>query len=129
MHIALNCYFKAIAADPARARLILIEIEGASENANRVYRAQLRASADLIRVDILKGMPENPGNGLSINLLANAFLGAVYQTAKHWESSNFKLQRSALVRNLEAMVAGIIDQWMKPPASAPSTAAKKKGSK
>ena len=111
MRTALTSYFKAIAADPARARLVLIEIEGASENANQVYRAQLRSTSDLIRLTIFRELPDNPDNGLSLKLLATAVLGAVYQLAKEWTLSGFKLPRAALVRNLEAVVAGILGEW------------------
>lgn len=126
MRTALNCYFKAISADPARARLVLIEIEGASENANQVYRAQLRATSDLIRLAIFRELPDNPDNGLSLKLLATAVLGAVYQLAKEWTLSAFKLPRAALVRNLEAVVAGILGEWQVRQIPAACKRAKKK---
>ncbi len=108
---AMTAYFKAIAANPARARLILIEIEGASDNANQLYRAQLRLSAEQIRVDILGGLPDVPGQTLSPQLLTMGLLGAVYQLAKEWTLSNFKQPRAALVRNVEAIFAGVVAQW------------------
>jgi AcrR family transcriptional regulator len=115
---ALDAYFEAIAADPARARLVLLEIEGASPEADAVYRAQLRASADFIRYKVCAGLPGNPDNGLSPSLLATAMMGAVYQLAKVWALADFKLPRDALVRNALAMFAGTIAEWQRPVAPA-----------
>jgi AcrR family transcriptional regulator len=114
MRCVLDAYFKAIAADPARARLILLEIEGASANADAVYRAQLRVSADFIRFRVCAGLPDNPRNGLSPGLLATATMGAIYQLAKEWVLSNFKPPREQLVRNALAIFVGTIAEWQKP---------------
>jgi AcrR family transcriptional regulator len=118
MRCALDAYFKAIAADPARARLLLLEIEGASAQADAVYRAQLRASADFIRYQVCAGLPDNPHNGLSPGLLATAMMGAIYQLAKEWVLSNFKLTREQLVRNGLAIFVGAITEWQKSPTPA-----------
>ncbi|MBV8667173.1 MAG: TetR/AcrR family transcriptional regulator [Burkholderiaceae bacterium] len=131
MRLGVDSYFKAIASDPARARLVLIEIEGASDNANQVYRDRLRTSADMIRNEVIGSLPGTPGNGLSMEILSTAILGAVYQLAKEWVLSNFKLPRATLVRNVEALVAGVLGQWQAPsPPLVHSTARstrKKKG--
>ena len=127
MRIALDTYFKAIAADPARARLLLFEIEGASLEADAVYRAQLRASADFIRYRVCEGLPGNPDNGLSPSLLATAMMGAVYQLAKVWALGKFKLPREAVVKNALAMFTGTIDEWRKPvPAAARGHASRRR---
>ncbi len=121
MRCVLDAYFKAIGADPARARLLLLEIEGASAQADAVYRAQLRASADFIRFKVCAGLPDNAHNGLSPGLLATAMMGAIYQLAKEWALSNFKLPREQLVRNALAIFVGTITEWQKPamPAARP----------
>ena len=62
--------------------MILLEIEGASAQADAAYRTQLRASADFIRFQVCAGLPDNPRNGLSPGLLATAVMGAIYQLAK-----------------------------------------------
>lgn len=114
MRATLNAYFKAIAADPARARLVLLEIEGASPQADKVYRTQLQLSADLIRYKVCAGLPNNPGNGLSPDMLATAVMGACYQLAKLWALSNFAQPRQQLVRNALAIFMGTIAEWQKP---------------
>ena len=111
LRAALQSYFKVIADDPARARLTLIEIVGASDNANQAYRAQLAITVDVIRLEIFKELPPNPGNGLSLQVLATAMMGSAYQLAKEWVLSDFKLPRATLVRNLEAVAAGIVSEW------------------
>ncbi len=123
---ALNAYFKAIAADPARARLVLIEIEGTSAQANALYRQRLRMSAEMIRIDMLDGVPADPAKGLSAQVLATGMLGAVYQLAKEWVLSDFKLPRAALVRNCEAIFAGTIGFWLAPAPAGPASTRKVK---
>jgi AcrR family transcriptional regulator len=127
MRCALDAYFKAIAANPARARLLLLEIEGASVQADAVYRAQLRASADFIRFKVCAGLPDNPQNGLSPGLLATAMMGAIYQLAKEWTLSNFKLAREQLVHSALAIFVGTIAEWQKPavPAARPRISRRK----
>ena len=114
MQVALDAYFKAIAADPARARLVLLEMEGASPRADEVYRAQLRLSADMIRYQVCAGLPDKPATGLSPELLTTAIMGATYQVAKIWVLSNFKQPRAHVVRNVLAVFRGTIVEWQKP---------------
>lgn len=111
LRAALKSYFKVIADDPARARLTLIEIVGASDSANQAYRTQLGITVDVIRLEIFKELPPNPGNGLSLQVLATAMMGSAYQLAKEWVLSDFKLPRATLIRNLEAVAAGIVSEW------------------
>jgi AcrR family transcriptional regulator len=125
MHVALQAYFKAIAADPARARLLLLEIEGAGAAADVVYRAQLQSSADLIRYQVCAGLPDSPGNGLSPGLLTTAMMGAIYQLAKVWALSGFKLAREQLVRNALAIFVGTVAQWQKSPTAISRTSTAK----
>jgi AcrR family transcriptional regulator len=114
MRAGLTAYLKKIAANPARARLLLLEIEGASPEADAVYRAELRAWSDLIRYEVCEGLPGNPNNGLSPSLLASAMMGALYQLAKVWVLEDFKLPRKALVDNAQAMFVGTITEWQRP---------------
>lgn len=114
MRAALACYLAQIAADPARARLLLIEIEGASERANATYRARLDLSTDLIEHEVCRGLPAKPANGLAPRLLCGAMLGAVYQMAKHWTLAGFKPGRAAMLRNLHAAAMAIVAAWQAP---------------
>ena len=129
LRAALKSYFKVIADDPARAHLTLIEIVGASDSANQAYRTQLGITVDVIRLEIFKELLPNPGNGLSLQILATAMMGAAYQLAKEWVLSDFKLPRATLLRNLEAVAAGIINQWQRAPAAAASAGKSKRNLK
>lgn len=120
MHAALDCYLGQIAADPARARLLLIEIEGASERANATYRTRLDIATDLIEFDVCRGLPAKPANGLSPRLLCSAMLGAIYQMAKNWTLAGFKPARATLHRNLHAAAMAIIAAWQAPLPSTPT---------
>ncbi len=117
MHAALDTYFATIGADKARARMLLIEIEGASERANETYRSQLEVSTDLIQRLICADLPAKPANGLSAQLMARSILGMVYQLAKDWAVSDFKLSRAALVRNVHAAAMGIVAVWQAEPVA------------
>jgi AcrR family transcriptional regulator len=123
LHAAIDCYLGLIAADPARARLLLIEIEGASERANATYRARLDISTDLIEHQICGGLPAKPANGLSPRLLCGAMLGAIYQMAKDWTLSGFKPARATMQRNLHAVAMAIVAAWQAPPVLPPAAAA------
>ncbi|MES2116464.1 MAG: TetR/AcrR family transcriptional regulator [Pseudomonadota bacterium] len=118
MLAALDAYLSAVAADKARARLVLMEIEGASEAANATYRHRLELSTDLIEQVICAGLPARPANGLSPRLLAGALLGAIYQTAKNWALADFKPARAVLVKNLHALGMATVAVWQAPPAAA-----------
>ncbi|MFA9218708.1 MAG: TetR/AcrR family transcriptional regulator [Sphingomonadaceae bacterium] len=114
---ALDCYLRLIAADPARARLVLIEIEGASERANATYRQRLDSSTDLIEQQICHGLPARPANGLAPRMLCSAMLGAVYHMAKNWALADFKPGRAAMLRNLHAVSMAILGAWQQPAPS------------
>lgn len=123
MRAALDAYLAAVAADQARARLVLMEIEGASEAANATYRHRLDLATDLIEQVICADLPAKPANGLSPRLLSGALLGAIYQTAKNWALADFKPARAVLVRNLLALGLATAAVWQGPAAtSAPSAA-------
>jgi AcrR family transcriptional regulator len=116
MLAALDCYLRLIAADKARARMLLIEIEGASERANATYRSRLDISTSLLQQQICHGLPARPANGLSPRLLCSAMLGAVYHMAKTWALADFKPARATLLRNVHAMTMATIAAWQAPAA-------------
>ena len=111
MLATLDAYLALIAADKARARVMLIEIEGASERANASYREQLDIATDLIEQEICAGLPAKPANGLSPRLLSGAMLGALYHMAKNWALSDFKTPRATMLRNLHAVAQATMDVW------------------
>ena len=45
-------------------------------------------------------------------------MGAIYQLAKVWVLSDFKLAREQLVRNALAIFDGTIDEWQQPAPAA-----------
>lgn len=112
MLAGLDGYFAAIGADKARARLILIEIEGLSkilsERVNDAYLMQLEVANNLLQHHICAGVPTNPDNGLTPHLLFSGMLGAIYQIAKDWAGSNFNLPRSVMVSNAHAVSMAIV---------------------
>lgn len=118
MLAALDTYLAVVAADKARARLVLMEIEGASEAANATYRHRLELSTDLIEQVICAGLPARPANGLAPRLLSGALLGAIYQTAKNWALADFKPARAVLVKNLHAVGMATVAAWQAPAATA-----------
>lgn len=127
MRAALASYLAVVAADKARARLVLMEIEGASEAANATYRQRLDMSTDVIEQLICAGLPSKPANGLSSRLLSGALLGALYQTAKNWALADFKPARATLLKNLLALGMATVAAWqapaaLSPPAPAPTPA-------
>ncbi|HJV01472.1 MAG TPA: TetR/AcrR family transcriptional regulator [Burkholderiaceae bacterium] len=121
MLAALDAYLAAVAADKARARLVLMEIEGASEAANATYRHRLNLATDLIEEVLCADLPAKPANGLSPRLLSGALLGAIYQTAKNWALADFKPGRAVLVKNLLALGLATAAAWQG--ASTPSAPA------
>jgi AcrR family transcriptional regulator len=125
---ALACYLDLIAADPARARLLLIEIEGASERANATCRQRLELSTDLIELEVCRGLPARPANGLSPRLLCSAMLGAIYHMAKNWALAGFTPARAVMLRNLHATAMAIVAAWQAPAADTapPLTPTRKK---
>ncbi|MBA5605888.1 TetR/AcrR family transcriptional regulator [Duganella sp. FT3S] len=126
MLAALDAYLAAVAADKARARLVLMEIEGASEAANATYRHRLDLSTDLIEQVICADLPARPANGLSPRLLSGALLGAIYQTAKNWALADFKPARTVLVKNLLAMGLATAAVWQGPAAPIPPAATRRR---
>ena len=126
MLAALEAYLAVVAADKARERLMLMEIEGASEAANATYRHWLDLSTDLIEQVICAGLPDKPANGLSPRLLSGALLGAIYQTAKNWALADFKPARAPLLKNLLALGMATVAAWQAPATpSAPAPAGRR----
>lgn len=129
MLAALRCYLAAIATDKARARLVLIEIDGASERANIIFHDRLEMSTDLIEREVCRDLPRKPANGLSSRLMASAILGAIYHVARNWALADFKPARATLTRNLHAMAMATIAAWQAEPATgapAPSRSSRSK---
>ena len=128
MLAALDAYLAQIAVDKARARVMLLEIEGASERANASYREQLELSTDLIEQVICEGLPPKPASGLSPRLLSGAMIGALYHMGKHWALSDFKTPRAAMLRNLYAVAQATMAAWRgaAPDAASPPPSRRKR---
>lgn len=107
-----DAYLKAIAADPARARLVLAEIEGASDNAAAACQRQVQRHTDLIQQDLF-GAKANTGarDGLSPRMLSNALVGALVHLARQWLRAGCKPGRATLVRHIDALVRGTLAAW------------------
>lgn len=107
-----DAYLKAIAADPTRARLVLAEIEGASDNAAAACQRQVQRHTDLIQQDLF-GAKANTGarDGLSPRMLSNALVGALVHLARQWLRAGCKPGRATLVRHIDALVRGTLAAW------------------
>jgi len=108
---ALDSYFRFLNADPLAARVILIEIEGVSEECDRIYRHELQDIAGTFAAILGPELPVAPAAGLSADLLSFAMIGGIYQLAKEWLFSGRERPVEALVANSQAMILAVARAW------------------
>jgi len=108
---ALESYFRFLDADPAAARVILIEIEGVSEQCDLIYRYELHDIASTFGQILGPELPVAPPPGLSAELLSFAMIGGVYQLAKEWLLSGRTRPVEALVANSQTMILAVAEAW------------------
>jgi AcrR family transcriptional regulator len=94
---ALAEFFTTIRDDPARARLLLIEVLGVSAAVDRAYHDALREFQGLVQAANQLVRPDAPDDGLDGELLAAALVGAVVQLAHHWVVSGHAKPLQAVI--------------------------------
>lgn len=104
-------YAELLAANPEAARLTLFEMEGVSPVVDRFLHAQLAKTAVQIEEVVFSGLHARTRQGLQPALLAIGLMGALYQLAKEWTRTDFKLPAKEIARHIAALGAGATHGW------------------
>lgn len=99
-------YAELLAANPEAARLTLFEMEGVSPVVDRFLHGQLAKTAVQIEEVVFSELRADPKHGLQPALLAIGLMGALYQLAKEWTRTDFKLPANEIARHITALGAG-----------------------
>lgn len=105
--VAAHTYFSALVEHPAAGRIILFEMEGVSAAADAYYAQELQKSTQLFVEWFLPRAKQNGTRTLKANILAQGILGALYQIAKEWMRSDFKLPVNVMAHHMQVVVVGI----------------------
>ena len=107
VRVAAHTYFSALVEHPAAGRIILFEMEGVSATVDAYYAQELAKSTQLFVEWFLSGVKQNGSRNLKTHVLAQGILGALYQIAKEWMRSDFKLPVGVMARHMQVVVVGI----------------------
>ena len=111
MQAMAESYAELLAANPEAARLTLFEMEGVSPVVDRFLHAQLAKTAVQIEEVVFSGLHARTRQGLQPALLAIGLMGALYQLAKEWTRTDFKLPAKEIARHIAALGAGATHGW------------------
>lgn len=104
---AAHAYFSALLERPAAGRIILFEMEGVSPPVDAHYASELEKSTQLFVDWFFSSLKHDAHPKLNALVLAQGMLGALYQIAKEWMRSNFRLPVDAMTQHMQAMTVGI----------------------
>jgi len=104
---AASAYFSGLAQNPGTGRIILFEMEGVSASVDMHYAGELAKSAQLFVEWFLPRVEQNGPSTLSAYVLAQGIIGALYQMAKEWMRSDFKLPVDVMAHHMQVVTVGI----------------------
>lgn len=107
IRVAAHTYFSDMAKYPAAGRIILFEMEGVSAAVDAHYAQEMAKSTQLFADWFLSRVVQSRPGTLTAYVLAQGMLGALYQMAKEWVRSNFKLPVDTMAYHMQAVAMGI----------------------
>ncbi|MBI3730187.1 MAG: TetR/AcrR family transcriptional regulator [Burkholderiales bacterium] len=105
--VAAHTYFSALVEHPAAGRIILFEMEGVSATVDAYYAQELAKSTQLFVEWFLSRVKQNEARNLEAYVLAQGILGALYQIAKEWVRSDFKLPVDVVTLHMQVVGVAI----------------------
>lgn len=102
----LRAYYEALQREPRRARILLIEVYGATEDWGRLYQRGVRDFAALVR-GLLEADRRVTEAGLDAELLATALVGASIHLATRWLLDGYRESLATMVGNSLALVLAV----------------------
>lgn len=105
--VAAHTYFAALLAHPAAGRIILFEMEGVSAAVDAYYAQEMAKSTQLFVEWFLSNGQQDSPSTLDPYVVAQGMLGALYQIAKEWMRSDFKLPVDVVARHMQIVAVGI----------------------
>jgi hypothetical protein len=103
---AAYSYFYALKEHPAAGRLILFEMEGVSTPVDAHYANELGKSTQLMIDWFLSAATKRRKNPLRVELVAQGIIGALYQMAKEWMRSGFRIPADVMARHMQMIAVG-----------------------
>lgn len=107
VRVAAHTYFSALLAHPAAGRITLFEMEGVSAAVDAHYAQEIAKSTQLFVEWFLSSVQQNSPSTLNAYVLAQGMMGALYQIAKEWVRSDFKLPVDEVAHHMQVVAVGI----------------------
>jgi AcrR family transcriptional regulator len=105
---ALRAYYRELRSDPRLSRILLIEIYGAGQNPDLLYRHGVLDFVALIR-DMLTPRLRLPRDSLlDADLQATALVGAIIHLSMHWYLGGFRETDAMMVANTLSIVGAVL---------------------
>lgn len=104
---AAHAYFSALVQSPGTGRIILFEMEGVSASVDLHYAQELAKSTQLFVEWFLFRGKQNGSRTLNAYVLAQGIIGALYQMAKEWMRSDFKLPVDVMAHHMQVVTIGV----------------------
>lgn len=107
VRVAAHTYFSALLEHPAAGRIILFEMEGVSAAVDAHYAQEIAKSTQLFVEWFLFLVKQSSPSALNAYVLAQGMMGALYQIAKEWMRSDFKLPVDVMAHHMQVVTVGI----------------------
>jgi AcrR family transcriptional regulator len=111
VEVAANTYFSSLLERPAAGRITLFEMEGVSAAVDAYYAQELSKSTQLfVEWFLCSGKLDSRG-ALNAYILSQGMIGALYQIAKEWQRSNFRLPVNEIVHHMKVIAVSICAEF------------------
>ncbi|MFZ6774404.1 TetR/AcrR family transcriptional regulator [Undibacterium sp. SXout7W] len=107
VRVAAHTYFSGLLEYPAAGRITLFEMEGVSAAVDAYYAQEMAKSTQLFVEWFLSRVKQNSHSTVKAYVLAQGMLGALYQMAKEWMRSDFKLPVEVMTHHMQLVAVGI----------------------
>ncbi|MDE2419642.1 MAG: TetR/AcrR family transcriptional regulator [Gammaproteobacteria bacterium] len=104
---AAHTYFSSLVKYHAAGRITLFEMEGVSAAVDAYYAQEMAKSTQLFVEWFLSKVKQDSPSTVNAYVLAQGMLGALYQMAKEWMRSDFKLPIDVMTLHMQVVVVGI----------------------
>lgn len=103
----VEAYYRLLRSDPRLTRILLIEIFGATQDTERLYRRGVQEFADMIRDLVAERIDLDTDPLLDPDLLATGLVGAAAHLGLRWHMGGYAEPLDTVVANCMAIFRGL----------------------
>lgn len=109
---SLGVFYKVLAEDPRKARMLFFEIFGVSPEIDRLYQTATMRLSEIVSQAVLKAFPVLNPELFNKSILPVGLAGAVDLIAAHWSLTGFTTPIEEILGQVEFLVV-MLDKFLK----------------